>query len=50
MNTEIETIRMATHDNFLVLRSTDNYIEKYLPFEIQKVVSKNISSILLKAP
>lgn len=34
MNEALETIRLATYDNFFVLKSTDNYIEKYLPFEI----------------
>ena len=29
---QIETIRFATYDNFRVIRATDNYIEKYLPF------------------
>lgn len=31
---QVETIRFATYDNFRVARSTDNYIEKYLPFRI----------------
>ena len=29
---QIESIRFASYDNFRVLRATDNYIEKYLPF------------------
>ena len=29
---QVETIRFATYDNFRVLRATDNFIEKYLPF------------------
>jgi hypothetical protein len=29
---QLETIRLAVFDNFRVLRSSDNYIEKYLPF------------------
>jgi len=32
------------------LKATDNYVEKYLPFEIQKIVSKNLGAILLKPP
>ena len=36
---QIETIRYATYDNFRVIRATDNYIEKYLPFKIQSMVS-----------
>lgn len=31
---QIETIRYATYDNFRVIRGTDNFIEKYLPFQI----------------
>jgi hypothetical protein len=33
INEEIVTIRRATGDNFAVLLATDNYIEKYLPFQ-----------------
>lgn len=39
---QIETIRFATYDNFRVIRATDNFIEKYLPFQIQEIVSENI--------
>ena len=31
---QLETIRFATYDNFRVVRATDNFIEKYLPFQI----------------
>lgn len=30
----IQTIRYATYDTFRVQKSTDNFIEKYLPFTI----------------
>ena len=35
LTVQLETIRFATYDNFRVVRATDNYIEKYLPFTIQ---------------
>lgn len=34
LNEKMETIRLATYDNFAVQKATDNYVEKYLPFEI----------------
>ena len=43
---QVETVRFATYDNFRVARATDNYIEKYLPFKIQELVSKNMLSII----
>ena len=45
---QIETIRYATYDNFRVIRATDNYIEKYLPFKIQSMVSQNVLSFIKK--
>ena len=44
----METIRYAVYDNYRVLKATDNYIEKYLPFTLQNMVSKNILTILSK--
>ena len=32
----LETVRKATADNFNTMMSTDNYVEKYLPIEIQQ--------------
>jgi hypothetical protein len=29
---QLETIRFACYDTFKVIKQTDNYIEKYLPF------------------
>ena len=45
---QIETIRFATYDNFRVIRATDNYIEKYLPFKTQSMISANILSFIKK--
>ena len=45
---QIETIRFATYDNFRVIRATDNYIEKYLPFKTQAMISSNILSFIKK--
>ena len=45
---QIDTIRMATYDNFRVVRATDNFLEKYLPFQIQDLISRNISSFIKK--
>ena len=45
---QIETIRFATYDNFRVIRATDNYIEKYLPFKVQSMISSNILSFIKK--
>jgi glucan biosynthesis protein len=36
---QLETIRYATYDNFRVQKASDNYIEKYLPFVIQNMIS-----------
>lgn len=43
---QTETIRYATYDNFRVIRATDNYIEKYLPFTMQALISRNLCSFL----
>ena len=45
---QIETIRFATYDNFRVIRATDNYIEKYLPFKTQAMISASILSFVKK--
>lgn len=46
MKEQIETIKFATYDNFRVIRATDNFIEKYLPFQIQDICSRNMLSIV----
>jgi hypothetical protein len=37
---------MATGDLHNTGSATDNYIEKYLPFELQKLISENMLSVL----
>lgn len=49
-NERNETIMFATYDNYRVLKQTDNYLEKYLPFMVQNIVSLNINSFLKPAP
>ncbi len=41
-----ETMRMAAKDNFEQLMATDNYLEKYITFRIQKMISETVSSFL----
>jgi hypothetical protein len=43
---EIETMRLALKDNFEMLMATDNYLEKYIPFRIQTMISASFDSIL----
>lgn len=43
---QVETIRFAVYDNFRVQKATENYIEKYLPFTIQNMISRNIYEVL----
>jgi chromosome segregation ATPase len=43
---QVQTIRYATYDNFRCLLATDNYLEKYLPFQMQSVASASILSFL----
>lgn len=47
---KMEKIRYATYDTFRVQKSTDNYIEKYLPFVCQNMISQNLSAIFRKRP
>ena len=42
----METIKFATYDNFRVIKATDNFVEKYLPFQIQEIVSRNMYAIV----
>ena len=41
----MDTLKYATQDNFRNLLGTDNYLEKYLPFFIQGMISETVSSI-----
>lgn len=45
---QLETNRFATLDCFRTMEQTDNYIEKYLPFKIQNLISENILSFLIE--
>lgn len=45
---QVETVRNATYDNFRQILSTDNYLEKYLPFKLQSMISSSLFSILPK--
>lgn len=42
----LETSRLAMRDNFSQLLATDNYIEKYLPFRMQNMISESIMSFM----
>jgi hypothetical protein len=42
----LDTLKLALKDNFAQLLATDNYIEKYLPFKIQNMVSESLLSFL----
>ena len=42
MNRDIKVVRMATGDLFNTGQATDNYIEKYLPFALQALISRNM--------
>lgn len=46
---KLETIRYATYDSFRALKATDNYLEKYLPFLVQNLISQNFK-VMLPAP
>ena len=43
---QMETIKFATYDNFRVIKATDNFVEKSLPFQIQEIVSRNMYAIV----
>ena len=42
----METNRLAIRDNFSQLLATDNFLEKYLPFRIQNLISESLLSLL----
>jgi len=44
--TAYETIQMSAKDNFEQLLATDNYLEKYIPFRIQSMISDSVMSFL----
>lgn len=43
---EMRTIKYATQDTFRTLLATDNYLQKYLPFQTQSIVSENFKAVL----
>ena len=43
---EIETNRLAIRDNFSQLLATDNFLEKYMPFRIQNLISESLLNLL----
>ena len=47
---QLETIRYAVYDSFRVLKATDNYLEKYMPFMIQNLISQNLKVLLVSPP
>lgn len=46
LDEEIERNRLAIRDNFSQLLATDNFLEKYLPFRIQNLISESALSLL----
>lgn len=46
LDEEIERNRLAVRDNFSQLLATDNFLEKYLPFRIQNLISESALSLL----
>ena len=46
LDEEIETNRLAIRDNFSQLLATDNFLEKYMPFRIQNLISESVLSLL----
>ena len=46
LDDEIERNRLAIRDNFSQLLATDNFLEKYLPFRLQNLISESVLSLL----
>ena len=47
---EVRTMKFATQDTYRTLLATDNYLEKYLPFKMQEIVSDNIKHAFDQIP
>jgi len=45
---EFASIKYANKDNFEQLMATDNYIEKYLPFKVQEMISDGVASLVAR--
>ena len=43
---DVQTVRLAATDTYNMLNATDNYVEKYLPFVVQGLISENVISTL----
>ena len=43
---KFETNQLGIKDNFSQLLATDNYLEKYLPFRIQMMISDSIENLI----
>mmetsp|Transcript_35954 Transcript_35954/g.34973 ORF Transcript_35954/g.34973 Transcript_35954/m.34973 type:complete len:132 (+) Transcript_35954:578-973(+) len=48
LQNDVEANKYASEDNFRNLLGTDNYIEKYLPFTIQAMISETVGSFTSK--
>ena len=42
----VRSIEYANKDTFDQMMATDNYIEKYLPFEVQKMIGESLKGII----
>ena len=46
LETKFETNQMGIKDNFMQLMATDNYLEKYLPFKVQMMISDSLENMI----
>lgn len=44
---QLETNRCGQKDNFAQLLATDNYLEKYLPFKVQSMITAAVTETLV---
>ena len=40
----VKTLKFATQDTYRTLLATDNFIEKYLPYKMQEIVTENFKA------
>jgi hypothetical protein len=45
MTLQLNTCKYAVQDTFRTLLATDNYLQKYLPFQMQGIVSENFKAV-----
>jgi hypothetical protein len=43
---QLNTVKYAVQDTFRTLLATDNYLQKYLPFQMQAIVSENFKNCM----